>query len=230
MSRRRREVLLKLSNGLLLLLAICSPALLSGAPLQQKAPAGTATRAIQDLEESITTFRTGEKLSEPDRKYNRDLKKQIVHGTFDIRELARLAMGPHWEEQTKTEQDHLVDLMIGLIEERALLSKEHSAMKGNKGSKYRIAYKGERYLNKDKTRAYVKTVVQIPSEKLNITLSYKLKRAEQQWKIYDLIVDDASLVENYRYQFHSIITDHGYPDLVKRIEKKLHGIQEERKK
>lgn len=210
------------------LAAVLSMALTAAAAPQ--APAGSPTGAIQDLENSIATFRTGEKLSEADRRYNRDLKKKIVHGTFDIRELARLAMGPHWKGRTKEEQDHLVDLMLGLIEERALLSKEHSASKDGKRNKYSILYKGEKSLNMEKTRALVKTVVRIPSEKIDVVLSYKLKRGEKEWKIYDLIVDGASLVDNYRYQFNSIITDHGYPDLVKRIEKKLNEIQAERQK
>jgi ABC-type transporter MlaC component len=36
-----------------------------------------------------------------------------------------------------------------------------------------------------------------------------------------VIVDDASLVDNYRYQFDSIITKNGYPELVNRMQKKL---------
>ncbi len=47
------------------------------------------------------------------------------------------------------------------------------------------------------------------------------------WKIYDVIVDDASLLDNYRYQFDSIIRKGGYADLIRRMESKLKSIKEE---
>jgi phospholipid transport system substrate-binding protein len=45
--------------------------------------------------------------------------------------------------------------------------------------------------------------------------------------VYDVIVDDASLVDNYRYQFDTIITKSGYPELVQRMKKKLTELQQQ---
>ena len=55
-------------------------------------------------------------------------------------------------------------------------------------------------------------------------LDYKLKKASI-WKIYDVIVDGASLLDNYKYQFDSIIKKSGYPDLVRRMRSKLNEMK-----
>ena len=66
-------------------------------------------------------------------------------------------------------------------------------------------------------------------ENISIALNYRLKKKGDEWKIYDVIVDEASLVDNYRYQFNSIITKHGYADLIRRMNEKLNGIIADRK-
>jgi phospholipid transport system substrate-binding protein len=68
----------------------------------------------------------------------------------------------------------------------------------------------------------------VPSENIDIVLNYKLKRQDGEWKIYDVIVDEASLVDNYKYQFNKIIVKHGYQDLVNRMSKKLTSIKRKR--
>jgi phospholipid transport system substrate-binding protein len=104
------------------------------------------------------------------------------------------------------------------LERKAILSKEQSK---TKGQKYYVKYQGETYLDPQKTRARVRTQANVPKEQVSVSIDYKLVKAGNQWKIFDVIVDDASLVDNYKYQFNSIITKHGYPELVSRINKKL---------
>ena len=43
--------------------------------------------------------------------------------------------------------------------------------------------------------------------------------------IFDIIVDGASLLDNYRYQFDRIIGKEGYPNLVRRMETKLKDLE-----
>src|SRR3989344_5065891 len=57
-----------------------------------KAELRTPTRAIQDLEELLGSYRTGAHLTPEDERYNLNLKKQILRGTFDLRELSKLAL------------------------------------------------------------------------------------------------------------------------------------------
>lgn len=193
---------------------------------------GTPTRAIQNVDGMLDDFIVkgkGKELTPEEEEHNKQLKKDILHGTFDIHELARLSLGKHWGTKTPAEQDEFVQLLTDILEEKALFSKEQSAAKSKNGGKYTVAYRGEKYEDATRNRSFVRTNVSVPSERINIAINYRLKKNSNEWKVYDIVVDEASLVDNYRYQFDSIIKKHGYPDLVRRMKVKLTEIKENRK-
>jgi phospholipid transport system substrate-binding protein len=190
-----------------------------------KAPEGTPTRAIQDLDDKLDDYKTGTALTPEDREFNRNLKREILYGTFDIRELSQLALSKHWNERTPQEQDYFVQVLTDLLENRAILSKEQGQKKAKTENIYTITYKGDKYLNAEKTRVLTRTSVYVKSEDIRVELDYKLKKVDNIWRAYDVIVDNASLLDNYKYQFDSIIKKNGYPDLIKRMENKLTSLK-----
>lgn len=221
---------MKISSSLFALV-FCFVSLNSAQALSQKlAKIGSPTRAIQDLDGMLDEFKKGKNLSKTDEEFNRKLKKKILHGTFDVRALSQLALSKHWTERKRSEQDKFVDLMVALLEEKALFSHEQSAAKSKQGGKYMVSYVSERFLDEQKAHAFVHTKVSVPSEKVTIHLNYRLKKQGDEWKIYDIIVDEASLVSNYRYQFNSIITKNGYDHLVGLMSKKLDELKAKRAK
>ena len=52
-------------------------------------------------------------------------------------------------------------------------------------------------------------------------INYKLHRVGEDWKVYDLVIENVSLMNNYRSQFNRIITSSTYDELVARIKRKL---------
>lgn len=191
----------------------------------QRDGAATPTESIKELDRMLGDYRTGADLSAADRTHNRQLKKRILTGTFDIRELCRIALGEHWTTRSKEDHDFVVDLMTSLMEEKAVTSKEQTAEKAKSAEVYRVRYVGEQYLDPQRARALVHTTVTIPSKNITIEIDYKLQHTSGSWKIFDVIVDESSLVENYAYQFDSIITEHGYDELIRRMERKLAEMQ-----
>ncbi|HEX5036549.1 MAG TPA: ABC transporter substrate-binding protein [bacterium] len=192
-------------------------------------PEGTPSRAIQDLDDMLDSYYIDPQTPEQ-KKYNEDLKGAVIKGTFDIRELCRLALDKHWAERTPQEQDAFVDLMIRLLEKKAIFSKEQGQKKADKKKSktvYQVTYEGDKPLTPDQT-ALAMSLVHIPSESLKIELNYKLKKesASGAWKIFDVIVDGASLLDNYKYQFDKIIGKEGYPNLIRRMESKLQELQQ----
>src|SRR4030095_1390658 len=162
------------------------------------AAAGTPSRAIQDLETKSEKYHTGDPLTAQEREENAQLKRDIINGTFDIRELSRLALDKHWAERSPAEQDQFVSLMTQLLEKKGILSKEQSR---TRGKKYMVKYLGDTYLDPQKSRAKTKTSIHVPTENVTVSIDYKLVKMGSGWKIFDVIVDDASLVDNYKYQF-----------------------------
>jgi len=67
-------------------------------------------------------------------------------------------------------------------------------------------------------RALVKT--RILSKGTEIHIDYKMMKKPNGWKIYDVIIEGVSLVNNYRNQFHRIVTSKGYEELIKRMRTK----------
>lgn len=192
-----------------------------------KAPVGTPTRAIQDLDDRLDDYKTGPNLTEEDKEYNRKIKEDILKGTFDILELSRLALDKHWYRLTFKERKDFSSLMVDLLENKAILSKEQGQKKAKTENVYMIRYLGDKYLNDEKSRALTRTEVYVKSEDITVRLDYKLRRADSGWKIYDVIMDGASLLDNYKYQFDRIITKDGYDELVARMRKKLDEIKGE---
>lgn len=188
----------------------------------------TPTRAVQELDDTLDDFHIGTKLTAQQEEDNRALKRKIIHGTFDLHELSRLALAKHWNEISPDEQERFVKLLTDLIEEKALFSKEQLAAKSKTAKKYRVVYRGDKFTDPNQTLAFTRTRVIVPSENIDIGLNYKLKREGGEWKIYDVIIDEASLVDNYRYQFDSIIKKNGYPELVRRMTEKLDQIKKKR--
>lgn len=187
----------------------------------------TPTAAIKELDRKLNDYRTGGNLTLAEKEHNKNLKEDILHSTFDVRELSRIALGRHWNERSGKEQDDFVNLMIDLLMEKGILSKEQGKQKAQSSSVYHVTYRGDKYLDPTKTRALTKTQVHVKGDGISAALDYKLVLEGNQWKIYDVIVDGASLMENYRYQFDSIITKHGYPDLVARMQRKLDAFKSE---
>lgn len=174
--------------------------------------------SIKELDRKIESYKTGNNLTPEEVEANRKLKKDIIRGTFDLYELCKLALDIHWNDLKNKERNHFVDLMTNLLEKKAIFSKEQ--VKGeSKG--YRIAYNKQEFLDPEMKTSRVFTKIFIPSQKIDLDINYKLTLSPYGWKIFDVIVDEASLVENYKFQFDTIIRKHGYPELVARMEKKL---------
>lgn len=194
-------------------------------------PEGTPTRAIQELDDMLDDFTVAEKgkeLTASEHAHNTQLKQKIIHGTFDLTELSRQSLGAHWGKITQSDRDRFVGLLTDLLEQKALFSKEQSAAKSKSGGKYFVIYRGHRFDDKGESRSFVKTKVVVPAENVDIELNYRLKKEGGDWKIYDIVVDEASLVDNYRYQFDSIIQKNGFPDLIRRMSEKLAEIKGKR--
>lgn len=174
--------------------------------------------SIKELDKKIDAYKTGSNLTSEEIDANKRLKREIIRGTFDLKELCKLALARHWNDITNEDQKYFSKLMTNLLEKKAIFSKEQ--VKGE-GRPYRINYQKNKFLDPEKKKSLVTTKIIIPSKKIDLNLNYKLKITPYGWKIFDVIVDDASLVENYKFQFDAIIKKHGYPDLVRRMENKL---------
>jgi len=120
--------------------------------------------------------------------------------------MARRALGRHWAARTPAEQQEFTGLFRDLLE-RAYLSKIE------KYSGEPIAYVGEAV---DGDLATVRTKI-TTKQGQDVPIDYRLTRQGDRWLIYDVLVENVSLISNYRTQFDGIIRTSSYEELLKRL-------------
>ena len=85
-----------------------------------------------------------------------------------------------------------------------------------------MLYKNEQLDGEDAT---VATVVKVKTQgkSSDAEIVYKLRHVAGEWRVWDVITDESSLVRNYRTSFNKTITEKSYGDLLKKMKDKLAG-------
>jgi phospholipid transport system substrate-binding protein len=125
---------------------------------------------------------------------------------FDFKRMTQLAVGKSWRQATPAQQDALVK------EFRTLLVRTYSVSLSTYKNQI-IDYKPLRMQPSD-TDVTVKTVVKQSSGQ-PVPIDYGLQKNADGWKVYDVVVDNISLVTNYRGSFASEIRKSGIDGLIK---------------
>ena len=71
----------------------------------------------------------------------------------------------------------------------------------------------------DKDFAQVDTKV-VGKNGESFPVSYRMTQVDGRWKVYDVVVADISLVNNYRSQFHRVIVNSSFQELIDRLKEK----------
>ena len=164
---------------------------------------GVVTKAIHVLQEA-------EMKSDYQSKKIVGQVEKIIDPVFDFREMAKRSLGIHWRDLTPEEQQEFVPLF------KDFLAKVYFARIGSyNGEKVRFTGEtvGTNYAEVD-TQVIGKNGDQFP-------IVYRVKRIDDNWKVYDVIVDNISIDNNYRSQFDRVISRSSYQELVKRIKQKV---------
>lgn len=124
---------------------------------------------------------------------------------FDFRHMTQLAVGKHWPNATPEQQKSLID------EFRALLVRTYAASLSSVAD-YRIEFKPLRMRPGDDD-VTVSTEV-LKSGAPPITIDYRMEKQTSGWKVYDVAVDNVSLVTVYRNSFNSEVRKGGIDGLI----------------
>jgi phospholipid transport system substrate-binding protein len=142
-------------------------------------------------------------------KERREQLKQILFARFDFSEMAKRSLGANWRRRTPKEQEEFVRLFTDLLE-RAYADTIESY--GDE----KIVYVGERL---DGGYADISSKV-LTSKGEEFSLNYRAHFVGGEWRVYDVVVENISMVNNYRSQFNRVITNASYEELVRRLKDK----------
>jgi phospholipid transport system substrate-binding protein len=170
------------------------------------ASAGAPTEQIQSAVERVTGILKDSKLQ---AEAKRKELKNAVYPKFDFTEMARRSLGSHWQRRSPEEQREFVRLFTELVENAYMTN-----LDGYQGEKVVIG--GER---QDKEFAEVDTKI-ITKKGEEFAVNYKLRQAGNEWKIYDVVIENISIVNNYRSQFNRVIAQSSFDDLFRKMKDK----------
>ena len=197
MIRRRRVV----PVGLLFLFCILLPA-----PTR----AGGPTEQVRGTVDKVLTI---VRSSHPTSKAQIDAQRvqlvEVIYPQFDFTEMAKRSLGRHWAGRTADEQREFVKIFAGLLGRTYTDNIESYTSQD-------VLYTRER---EDQNYAEVDTKI-VTEERPPVTINYKLHSVNKEWKVYDLVIEDISVVNNYRSQFDRVITRSSFEELVRTMKEK----------
>ena len=181
------------------LLCMTSPAL-AGEPLDL---------VKSTLERALVILREPKPNSIEKMQERIDRLKAVINPVFDYDEMAQRTLAAHWRRRTPAEQEEFIRLF------RAFLEKIYSDRVDLYGNE-RIVLGRESI---DQDHAEVESKIIGAKGDANPVI-YRLRLVDGKWKVYDAVVDNISIVNNYRSQFDRVITKSSYEELKKMLREK----------
>jgi phospholipid transport system substrate-binding protein len=181
--------------------------------------ADTAIAFVQMRGDEIIAIINQRPTDDATREARLQALRSSISGFLDIGVLAREALGSHWDPRTEAERTAFVALMTDLIET------SYSKRLGDEGiepGSYTVTWDGERSRN---GRTRVESTVTVDGE--THAVEVMLREEEGRRIVYDLITDDVSLKDSYAESFDSIITEHGWDELMSRMQSRLEELRAE---
>lgn len=136
--------------------------------------------------------------------------RSIYGSMFDEVELSKRTLARNWNKLNTAQRKEFVQLYQEVLE-KAYIDKILSY------TNEKIAYEKETKLTE--TQVEVQTEIITSSKK--IPISYRVILSVGAWKVYDVIIENVSLVQNYRTQFNNILDKNSPEQLLEILRKKV---------
>lgn len=189
---------------------VCLLILLSYLLLPMSSMAGSPTEQVRATVDRVLTI-----VRSPNQKSKAQMEKQraqlieVIYPRFDFAEMAKRSLGPHWARRSSEERQEFVKIFA------ALLSRSY-ANNIETYTSQNVLYVRE---SKDDNYAQVDTKI-VADDRAPLSINYKLHNVDREWKVYDLVIEDISVVNNYRSQFDRIIGRSSFAELVRTMKEK----------
>jgi phospholipid transport system substrate-binding protein len=130
--------------------------------------------------------------------------RQLIEPHFDFTQMSRQALGPHWRSLSPAQRQDFAQVFKSFMES-AYLSKI-SDYSGQRVEFVKQSSLGVGY-------AQVASNI-MQTGKAPIPVNYLLEQKDDGWKVYDVTVDNISIIQNYRNQFNRVINENGFDKLL----------------
>lgn len=193
-------------------LALTFLVLISSGLSAQQADFSTPMGRVKYTTDQVISILKDESLS---RDARWDKIAALIYEGFDFRSMSQSVLSTHWQRATEDERKKFTEFFSQYIE-----------------ATYRDkieAYTDQQIIYKDEVvrgdRGVVETVIMAGGTE--IPVNYKLKKNENSWYAYDVVVEGVSLVSNYRSTFAAIVKNEGMQGLLSDIQRRIEKYKQE---
>jgi phospholipid transport system substrate-binding protein len=180
-----------------------------GAAAQSQESPDAMVKRIAD--EVIAIVKTDKDLQNGNSAKVVALAEQKVLPHFDFTRMTRLAVGRNWSQATPEQREALTK------EFRTLLVRTYSSsLSQYRNQKIEVKPLATAPGDED---VVVRTAV-IQEGGPPIPIDYRMEKTKEGWKVYDVVIDGASLVTTYRGSFNDQIQRAGIDGLVKTLQER----------
>ena len=174
------------------------------------ASAGAPTEQVQGTVDNILAILKNPRLrGDAAKKERREQLREAIFARFDFPEMSKRSLGAQWRKLSPQDQEEFVKLFTDLLERTYINQIE--------------AYKDEKVLflkeTLDNNFAEVQSRV-VSGKGEDFSLNYRAHRVGVDWKVYDVVVENISVINNYRAQFNRILANQSYEELLRRMKDK----------
>jgi len=173
--------------------------------------AGDPTVQIKStVDQVIQTLSNPTLQGEGKKQERRKRLREAIFARFDFQEMAQRSLGPHWQRRSANERIEFMKVFSDLLE-KSYVDKIES-------------YNNEKfiYTNEKINGTYAEVDSKLQTSKgEEFVISYKLHRVGEDWRVYDLVIENVSLVNNYRSQFNRVLSNSNYDELISKLKAKL---------
>jgi len=185
------------------LLVLCAVAF--GAQAAQPAPDALVKSTVDEVLSLIKQSK--------DKQTLHDLAEKKVLPHFDFQAMTRLAVGRSWRNASPTQRKTLENAF------RSLLVSTYTTALSQSASSNQVVEVKPVHVEPNQDDVTVRTLVKEPGRQ-PIAINYRMSKESSGWKVYDVVVENLSLVTNYRSSFNSEINRSGIDGLIKVLEEK----------
>ncbi|MDA8161809.1 MAG: ABC transporter substrate-binding protein [Desulfobacteraceae bacterium] len=147
------------------------------------------------------------------KEMNKDQRRAkiraLVFERFDFNEMSKRVLGTNWRQLTPAQQKTFADIFSKLLEASYVGKVENYTNE-------KVVFKTEQIQDD-----YAKVNTVIHTKTNDIPLVYFMYFNGKDWYVYDVIIENVSLVSTYRSTYNQIIKQKGFDELIKEMNRKI---------
>ncbi len=181
-------------------------ATLATASLTRATESGSPLQAVKTTVTELFNIVKGQ--SEQNRWDQRWDIEQIIRRHVSYDEMAKRSLGDTWMGLDNTQRDEFVGLFVQMLRD-ALANRL-------------FQYSDEQmtYLSEERDQGCAKVDTKLWGHKIDTTVEFRLKNQAGRWPLYDVVVDGASIVNNYHAQFSAVMREISYAGLIDKMKQR----------